>query len=154
MRKFLIVIMVLFLTACGTGVHAPVETNEGDDTMSNEKWLFDVETEQNDNELLVRMLVTNNQEQEASLDFSSGQKYEILLKNEAGEVEYRYSEGMMFTMALIHEPFEAGETKVYEERIALDSISAGSYVLEAELVLAGTDLNDELFKKQVSVEIN
>ncbi|MFC0557734.1 BsuPI-related putative proteinase inhibitor [Halalkalibacter alkalisediminis] len=151
-------ITLLFaLTACGTAANAPLETNEGDGNVSDSKWLFDVETEQTNGELLVTLTVTNNQEKASSIDFSSGQKYELVLLNEEGAIEYRYSEGMMFTMALIHETFEPSESKVYEERIPLDSISAGSYILDAQLVLAAVDGSEwkdaDTFHKQVKVEI-
>jgi len=149
--------LLVVLTACGTGVNAPLQTNEGDKNVTNSNWLFDVETEQVDGELVVTLSVTNQQDKDASIDFSSGQKYELILLNEEEEIEYRYSEGMMFTMALVHETFEPSESKVFEERIPLDNISAGSYVLDAQLVVAAVDGSEsedaDTFHKQVNVEI-
>ncbi|WP_227936783.1 BsuPI-related putative proteinase inhibitor [Alkalihalobacillus deserti] len=150
--------LLLVLSACGTGVNAPLETKEGVEKMSDSNWLFDVKTEQSDGELVVTLSVTNNQAQASSIDFSSGQKYELILKNEDGESVYRYSEGMMFTMALVHETFEPSETKVFEERISLDNISAGSYILDAQLMVAAVDGSEwddaNTFHKQVKVNIN
>jgi hypothetical protein len=147
---------LLLLSACGTGVNAPLKSNEGDENLADSNWLFDVETKQADEELIVKMTVTNNRDQEASIDFSSGQKYELVLRTEDGTIVYRYSEGMMFTMALIHETFEPFESKVYEERISLEKISASSYILDAQLVLAAVDggeWDEDLFRKQVKVDI-
>jgi len=152
------VALLFVLSACGTSVNAPVETNEGDEIVTNSSWIFDVETEQADGELVVKMSVTNNQDQASSIDFSSGQKYELILLNEEGAIEYRYSEGMMFTMALVHETFEPLETKQYEERISLDKISSGSYILDAQLIVAAVDGsewdNSETFHKQLKVDID
>ncbi|GAE25236.1 intracellular proteinase inhibitor [Halalkalibacter wakoensis JCM 9140] len=147
---------LLLLSACGQGVNAPV-TGEGDEDMSNSKWDFSAEVDQHDTHLLVSMIVKNNQETQATIDFSSGQKYEIVFIDQDGNEVYRYSDGRMFTMALVHESFEPGETMTFEEEIALEDIPKGVYTVEVQLVLAAIDgeewTEDGTFVQQVEFEV-
>jgi hypothetical protein len=158
MRKMIwLFSLLIVLSACGTEVNAPAPTNEGDEAMINADWLFEVETEQADNELNVKLNVTNNKDETSSIDFSSGQIYEIVLLDQEGDEVYRFSKGRMFTMALVHESFEPGESKEYSEAISLEEIEPGSYTLEAQLVLAALNgkewSEDGTFQKRINVEI-
>ncbi|WP_332629365.1 BsuPI-related putative proteinase inhibitor [Halalkalibacter flavus] len=158
MKKWIWLLSVLMLlSACGQGANAPLSNGEGDEKLVDSNWIFTVETDQTDNKLLVKLAVTNNQEEASAIDFSSGQKYELVLLDEAGTEVYRYSEGKMFTMALIHETFEPGESKEFEERINVEDIPEGVYTLKAQLILAAIDgkawSEDGTFQKQVDIEI-
>ncbi|MDT8859596.1 BsuPI-related putative proteinase inhibitor [Alkalihalobacillus sp. MEB130] len=149
--------IVLLLSACGQGATAPLSNGEGDEGVTDSNWIFTVEAEQIDKELVVTLLIKNNQEQAATIDFSSGQKYELVLVAEDGTEVYRYSDGRMFTMALVHETFEPGESMEFQERINVEDIPKGAYTLEAQLVLAAIDgetwTEDGTFEKQVNVTI-
>ncbi|ARK31520.1 BsuPI-related putative proteinase inhibitor [Halalkalibacter krulwichiae] len=147
---------LFIITGCGTGVNAPVELKGGDDSMETTDWLFDVVTEQSNGELIVTMAVTNNQEKDSSIDFSSGQKYEIVLLDQNGVIKYRYSEGKMFTMALVHETFAPSETKKYQETIQLEELEPGTYMMEVKFIVAainGKANDSDTFMKQVEIEI-
>ncbi|KHF38435.1 BsuPI-related putative proteinase inhibitor [Halalkalibacter okhensis] len=158
MKKWIWLLSVLmFLSACGQGANAPLSNGEGDEELEDSNWLFSVETDQLSNELVVKLAVTNNQEEASSIDFSSGQKYELVLLDENGSEVYRYSEGKMFTMALVHETFEPNDSKEFEERINIEDLPKGTYTLEAQFILAAIDgetwTEDGTFQKQVTVEI-
>ncbi|MFC0469359.1 BsuPI-related putative proteinase inhibitor [Halalkalibacter kiskunsagensis] len=159
MRKMIwLFSLLIVLSACGTGVNAPAPTNEGDEGMTtNKEWLFEVEAKQTDNELNVNLKVINNKDEDSSMDFSSGQMYELVLLNQDGNEVYRFSDGRMFTMALVHETFEPRESKKFSETISLDEIEAGKYTLIAQLVLAALDgkqwSEDGTFQQSLDVEI-
>ncbi|WP_332689347.1 BsuPI-related putative proteinase inhibitor [Halalkalibacter lacteus] len=158
MRKLIwLFSLLIVLSACGQGVNAPGPTVEGDEELASAEWLFEVGTEQTDNELNIKLNVTNNKEEASTIDFSSGQKYEIVLVDKDGAETYRYSNGRMFTMALVHESFEPGESKEFSETISLDEMEAGTYTLTAQLVLAAIDgeqwSEDGTFQKSLDVEI-
>lgn len=146
----------MLLSACGQSVNAPVTEEVDEEENELKDWSFEVTTEQDETALHVKMIVTNNLEEEQSIDFSSGQKYEVVLRSNGEEV-YRYSDDKMFTMAIITEGFQPGESKTYEQSIPLDSIEAGEYELTAELVVAAVNgesgETDSIFKQVTMVEV-
>ncbi|SDZ74296.1 Immunoglobulin-like domain of spore germination [Thalassobacillus cyri] len=74
------------------------------------------------------------------LGFSSGQKYEIVVKNEEGEEVYRYSEGQMFTQALETKTIEPGESISFEEVWSAD-IKPGEY--DAAISIEVNSINEQ-----------
>ncbi|KGP90744.1 sporulation protein [Pontibacillus chungwhensis BH030062] len=72
----------------------------------------------------------NNGEKDVNLHFSSGQQYEIIVKNAKGEEVYRYSEGKSFTQAVVSE-----EIKPSKE---LTFTSSWNYDQDGERVQPGT----------------
>ncbi len=59
--------------------------------------------------MTARLSLRNTSDKPVRLAFSSGQRYDLELKNERGEVVYRWSEGRAFTMELGEEIIEPGE---------------------------------------------
>lgn len=149
------ILLLLFLGACGQGGNAPTSGSEGEEEMRD--WSYNVHAVQNENELHVTMTVTNEQEHASDVAFSSGQKYELILKNEHDEVIYRYTEGKMFTMAIVTEDIPPGATLSFTEVIQLEGVDSGQYELEAEVLIIsidGDELEDpDLFKDVIMVEI-
>ncbi|MCK0472675.1 BsuPI-related putative proteinase inhibitor [Halalkalibacter sp. APA_J-10(15)] len=148
-------VLLLILSACGQGSNSPTTGIGGEEEVSD--WSYDVEVDQRDDELDVTMTVTNHQENESNLDFSSGQKYEITLRDESGEEVYRYSEGKMFTMAIVIETVSPGESLSFTEKVSLEGLEEGEYELEAELLIIaidGKELEDrDMFKEVLKIGI-
>ncbi|WP_062047985.1 BsuPI-related putative proteinase inhibitor [Bacillus sp. JCM 19034] len=151
-------LILLVLVACGQGGNTPTSGSEGEEEMEQIKeWSYEVETVQKDNELHVTMTVSNHLEKASEIEFSSGQQYELIIRDESDEVLYRYSEGKMFTMAIMIEQLSPGESLTFSEAIPLDGIDSGQYELEAKLLIVSIDGNepeDGMFKKEERVEIN
>ena len=59
--------------------------------------------------MTARLSLRNATDKPVRLAFSSGQRYDLELKNERGDVVYRWSEGRAFTMELGEEIIESGE---------------------------------------------
>lgn len=150
-------LLLMLLTACGQS--APTQGEGGSDSVTDSAWLFETEAVQNENELKVKLTVTNQQENQGTLDFSSGQLYELVLTNDQGEEVYRYSDGRMFTMALVQESFEPGESKTFEEVIALEEdLPAGTYTLDTQLIVMAVDgaewTDQATFQNRLEIEIS
>jgi hypothetical protein len=88
--------------------------------------------------LNARMVLRNTTGAPLTLDFTSGQEFEMVLWNEKGEQVWHWSDGRMFTAALHSISLRSGD-RVWTESIRLgDPVSgrplpAGRYVLECWL---------------------
>lgn len=92
--------------------------------------------------MTVRITLRNTQDQPLTLMFGSGQIYEIVLKNEAGDIVYRWSDGKVFTQALISQSFGPGE-KNYAVIVPLvdkagKPLASGKYTAEGWLATIGS----------------
>ncbi|NEU29713.1 hypothetical protein GN156_02850 [bacterium LRH843] len=157
MKKILLFTLCLFvfLTACGQGTNKQVQGEEGSGSVADNHWLFETEAKQDEDILHVTLTVTNEQDDESSLEFTSGQLYEMILTNDHGDEVYRYSSNRMFIMMLTQQLFSPGETKTFEEDIPLAELSAGNYKLHTELIVKGVDgeewKNAAVFQNEVEI---
>lgn len=81
------------------------------------------------------------QDQPLTLTFGSGQTYELIIKDEKGQVVYRWSDGRASTLAVRQESFGPGE-KVYAMAVRLADkdgwlLPPGNYTAEAWLTTVG-----------------
>ena len=153
-KPILITGLLVTLTACGQEAEAPgdesQENQEGAEEMNG--WQLEVQAVQENEDLKVELQLTNNTDDTQTLEFSSSQAYELVMTDEADEEVYRFSEGMMFTMAIMEEEIEKGDSRTYEESIPLTHIEEGNYTLQAEIA-GKTEDNSELPKTTIDVEI-
>lgn len=152
-----LVSFLVLLSACG-GENVPIEGKKGEmDEVEKKDWVFEVNEELKDHQLIVNMIVTNEQNAQGSLSFSSGQLYEIVLLNQSNEEVYRYSDGRMFTMAVTEQLFEPDESKKFQEAVPLENLEAGTYRLDAQFLVIAADEQEwtdkEEFKKSLEVTI-
>lgn len=68
--------------------------------------------------------VTNATGEAVELTFPTGQSFEFVVEDEAGEI-WRWSEDRMFTQAIRHERIEVGETREYEANWVPDAGERG-----------------------------
>jgi hypothetical protein len=81
------------------------------------------------------------QDQPLTLTFGSGQTYDLVIRDEKGQVVYRWSDGRAFTMAVRQESFGPGE-KTYPFVVRLadkegQPLPQGNYTAEAWLTTMG-----------------
>ncbi|WP_188207112.1 BsuPI-related putative proteinase inhibitor [Alkalibacillus aidingensis] len=117
--------LIFLLTGCGVsgqedhstsgdGTDQQGEVNEVEELLDQLK--FDIDLENQDDHLIVKMTLEHMGDDEMTLSFSSGQQYEIVVsEQESGEEVYRYSEGKMFTQAIITEDLKPGDQLTWEE---------------------------------------
>ncbi|MFY4774314.1 BsuPI-related putative proteinase inhibitor [Metabacillus sp. RGM 3146] len=70
---------------------------------------------QQNHQVVFTLTVQNLSDSKKSMEFRSGQKYEIQVKDSSGEEIYRYSKGKMFIQSLSQLVLEPGESKSYKE---------------------------------------
>jgi hypothetical protein len=91
--------------------------------------------------LTARLTLRNTTDKPLTLDFASGQRYDMEIKDEKGAVVYRWSDGMAFTMALGQETIGPGEKNyVIVVRLAGKDgrpLAEGRYTAEAWITTSG-----------------
>ena len=80
-----------------------------------------------------RLVVTNPTDVDEVLTFSTGQQGEVALRAADGTEAYRWSEGMMFSQAVVEVPLPAGDEVTFSLTGPLE-VEPGGYVLEASVV--------------------
>ncbi|GAE93606.1 intracellular proteinase inhibitor [Gracilibacillus boraciitolerans JCM 21714] len=100
-----------------------------------------VDVEQRDNSIDFTFSLNNKNKQAIDMLFSSGQQYEIeLYQNES--LIYKFSEGKMFTEALVEESLAVGETKKWSETWEVtETIDPGKY--QATMTLLPVEINGQ-----------
>ncbi|MCX7597700.1 MAG: BsuPI-related putative proteinase inhibitor [Armatimonadetes bacterium] len=86
--------------------------------------------------IALRLLVRNDGDEPVELKFPSGKTYDFFLRDVARRLIWRWSDGRVFTMAIVERTLSPGES--YEVREALDlsslaDLRKGIYYLSAEL---------------------
>ncbi|ADU31207.1 BsuPI-related putative proteinase inhibitor [Evansella cellulosilytica] len=173
MKKFVIMVCMLsFITACGTGEgeestesvpvtgqgeqHTDSENNDidkeekqgdqGGESMEYRDFLYSVDASLEDNALQVSITLKNEAESARKLEFSSGHQFDIIVKDQEGNVIYDYAADRMFTQAFIFE--EVGESEALTFNDQWYSESLGDYeVLQVEATLLPFAIDDEEVEK-------
>lgn len=91
--------------------------------------------------------VTNVSDEPLTLTFSSGQRAEVVLSDEGGEV-YRWSEGQVFTQAIEDVTIDAGDEEVFTLEGTLD-VAPGAYEL---IVTLSSDPAPSAMQRTIDVE--
>ncbi|KMM57874.1 proteinase inhibitor [Bacillus glycinifermentans] len=98
MRLVLLTVLLLIVGGCGqNGGSGPAKEVLGE--MSNGSVVLTVEPVQKQDGIEFRMSVVNHSDEAVAFEFSSGQKFELIVSDKEGNERYRYSKGKMFTQA-------------------------------------------------------
>ncbi|KAA6453341.1 BsuPI-related putative proteinase inhibitor [Bacillus swezeyi] len=98
MRLISMIVMLLFVGGCGqNGEYGPDKEVSGE--VENGSVALTVEPVQKPGEIEFKMSVVNNTDEAVDFEFSSGQKFELVVTDQEGNERYRYSKGKMFTQA-------------------------------------------------------
>lgn len=130
MKKWLVILtgaLLLLLAACGSTENQT--TGAGEEDMSGE--LTQQIKEQDGKYYLV---ITNDTEEDVTLEFTSGQLFEYQLLDSKGEIQFTYSMNKMFTQALSEHVVKVGESwelplDIQTELSAMQ-VPAGTYQLD------------------------
>ena len=80
-----------------------------------------------------RITVVNRSESTIQLDFSSGQRYDFVVRDAGGESLWQWSALMAFAQMLGEERLSAGDSLSYDEQLGA-ALAPGSYSVEGSLV--------------------
>jgi len=112
--------------------------------------ITDQRTYSNKDNIEVKMKVINNSNQDITLEFNSGQKYDIFIKNKNNEIIYSWAENQMFIQAFVSETIKANSSLTYQEKIDISDLAHGTYFLEVELTDQKYGLKAEPIKFKVN----
>ncbi|SEU03664.1 Intracellular proteinase inhibitor [Salinibacillus kushneri] len=175
---FLVVILFFaFLIGCGTSkplnetgktqgdeslpAIEEKQEKEGDEKALLKKLNYEVTSDKRKSQITFHMKLTNPTEEQITLSFPSGQQYEILVKDEeTEEVVYRYSEGRMFTQAIVDYDLPPGESQTWAETWDFKGkegkIEPGKYVATVTLLPAPftrSSVDKNPFVKEIPITI-
>ncbi|MDX8045769.1 BsuPI-related putative proteinase inhibitor [Gracilibacillus sp. S3-1-1] len=141
MKKILLLvsmIAILGLVACGNGEEGsknaePINNAEAISSIIQNLSL-EVETEQQEEQLVFTLQLLNDNEEEVDFTFATDQQYEIILSQD-GQAIYQYSEDQMFTQAIVEETLAAGDVKEWTESWNIPTeVEAGEYEVEVSII--------------------
>lgn len=95
---------------------------------------------QQNEKMHVDIEVINNSNQDLTLEFSSSQKYNILIKTKDNEVIYDWAQGKMFAQVFIEETIKAKGSINFKEEIDLSNLDNGIYYLEVFITAVDKDI--------------
>ncbi|OZM58235.1 hypothetical protein CIB95_01290 [Lottiidibacillus patelloidae] len=144
-KKVLFSLMLLFvLTSCNTGMNEPINRDgQGTDNPNYDVDLsLQIDAQNEGNVTNFKIILKNEAETDADLEFSSGQQFEIIVKNDRGEQVYQFSEGRVFTQAFQTLNIPAGESVEWLDKWEHDEkIVSGNY--EVDVKLLAITVNEE-----------
>lgn len=129
---------ILVLTACGTQENK-ISNEIGDHgEKMNDGLVTKLEVKQVD-KLHFSLILENQREEEVTVNFRSGQTFELIVTDVNDEVVYRFSDGKMFTQAIVTEIIPPGSSIELKDEWDLitgnERIPAGNYNVTGELLI-------------------
>jgi hypothetical protein len=143
--------MIMVLFGCSGGnentANTLVEEKEGEVKVEIDELelMVDVNVLRNQAEFIITLI--NNSSETKKLEFSSSQKYEIIVTDQNNQEVYRYSDGKMFAQALESTIIKPAESVKWEE--IWEGIKPGEY--EVEVSILSNDAEGLITKKTIHV---
>lgn len=111
-----------------------------------------------DDQVVLAFALYNHHAEAKTLQFGSGQQFEVVVKNEDDEEVYRYSDGKFFTMALVDRRIEPGAALHWEDRWDRrdregKKVSPGRYRAEIEIIVIPTDGGVTIERQQLRTSV-
>ena len=143
-KKFFLLIFLIILISTAAAANSVVNDRptikNGDQIKMEENEVLNLELILSEkeysvqDELELKIAVINNSDSERTLEFSSGHKYNIYIKDEAGNRLYSWAEDKAFIQAFQYIDIPADEAHYFAEKIELSQFDKGNYILEVELL--------------------
>ncbi|MCF8002451.1 MAG: hypothetical protein K9K76_11440 [Halanaerobiales bacterium] len=80
------------------------------------------------------------------MEFKTGQKYDILIKNENNEIIYNWAKNKMFTQAFNYITIKANSSVKFKVKINILDLNNGSYQLVVKIKADNFKINREELK--------
>src|SRR5690554_106136 len=107
-----------------------------------------------DDKIVFDFELINHYPEEKELQFSSGQQFEIVIRDENDKEVYRYSEGKFFTMALIYKDIDSGDSLKWQDEWDMrdeegKKASSGKYLAEIEIIATVDEKEEKIEDSQL-----
>ena len=147
LAALLLLVLSMFMAACGSTNSAEPDKGSGSSEEQKENEVTAVlEHVEND---VYRYTVDNQTDELMTFEFTSGQRYDYTISNDAGEELYRMSSVSMFMQALGEESVQPGDKLEYDFEIPAADLEAGDYELKAWL----TPKDGEAYKEKMDITV-
>lgn len=118
MKQFFVLFIMSILALSGCATQPVTKMEEGGDIVTSNpiqslETSVDIQAASDSADFFIT--VKNKGDEDVTLTFNSGQKFEIVVLDENNHQVYRYSSGKMFTMALQDIVIKSGEEKTWKD---------------------------------------
>ncbi|WP_456275896.1 BsuPI-related putative proteinase inhibitor [Bacillus sp. AK128] len=159
-----IVSLVMILTGCASTNQETTGSSNNEESTETTSPTIDLadfeatlEVNSTEEEVMFTIHLQNKSNEPTDLTFSSGQKFEIVVRNAEGKEVYRFSKGRMFTMALETLKLDAGEKLTFEDKWDYqtngEKVQPGNYSVVATVIpieVNGEKTDEGAFKAEES----
>ncbi|MFV8827330.1 BsuPI-related putative proteinase inhibitor [Alkalihalobacterium sp. APHAB7] len=148
--------MMVGLVGCGTSDEVTETISEGEQGGKEVSTLAtSLKVDKEEDKLAFTLSLTNKGNETVTLEFPTGQLFDFIVVNEKSEVVYKYSEGMMFTQAIVQKNLGPNETMTFTDEWDLmvngERVPPGRYRVLGELPIMTVN-GSEAFREQFLVE--
>lgn len=124
----------------------------------NQKLETSVNLQMKEDKIVLDFALTNHSDQTSKLQFSSGQQFEVVITDEKGKEVYRFSEGKLFTEALIYKDLKASQSIKWQDMWDMidkdgEKLTSGKYTAEISVLARSRD-KEIIDKSQLTAEID
>ncbi|MFO7815298.1 MAG: BsuPI-related putative proteinase inhibitor [Halanaerobiales bacterium] len=117
---------------------------------SNNKLELSLNMEENkinkNDKLVLEINILNQTKEKITLEFSSSQKYNIIIKDQKGKIVYDWAENKMFTQAFERKEIKANSSLEFEEVLDLSKLKSGEYLIEVSIVAENYEIKSKTKK--------
>ncbi|MCF8001594.1 MAG: hypothetical protein K9K76_07060 [Halanaerobiales bacterium] len=99
----------------------------------------------NDN-LALDIEISNQSKEKITLEFSSSQKYNIIIRDQKDKIVYNWAENKMFTQAFEKKEIKANSVLKFKEVIDLSELASGEYLIEVNIVAENYEIKSKTKK--------
>lgn len=128
------------------------EAESGEENMI-EELAFQLKADNQGDAIHVTLQLVNESAETKELTFTSGQRYDLIIRSDSGDELYNYAADMMFTQAIETVTLEADEEFVIEE--TWETEGEGPFTIEGEITASevnGSEIAPGEIRETVTVE--
>lgn len=111
-----------------------------------------------DDKVVFDFQLINHHQQPKKLQLGSGQQFEVVITDEDGKEVYRYSDDKFFTLALVYETLQPGESLQWQDEWDKtnkegEKLTSGNYKAEIRILAIEEDKAEEIPPEEWKTEI-
>lgn len=100
--------------------------------------------------LVLDINILNQTHEKITLEFSSSQKYDIIIKDQKGKIVYDWAENKMFTQAFERKEIKDDSSLEFEVELDLSGLESGDYFIEVSIVAENYEIKSK--NKKITIK--